>query len=212
MKGHLGTVAASPVTDITLQYHITPDAEWPFDLIPGLAATLSDFDASDFLTPKGVQYYELLAEIGGCNSAYLQLCYQPGVVKSGWLSTPAMQQFQNLTGNGGRPISKPLLILQGTGDAVISHNITTHFVNATCTLYPDSAEIEYALFEGTDHVPTLYASQRVWLDWIAKRFESTEPTSKGCTSKRYKPARKLEAYQKDLSYYLEIATQSYEVA
>ncbi|KAK3702143.1 hypothetical protein LTR37_015118 [Vermiconidia calcicola] len=211
VEGYLGTIAASPVTNIPLQYRITPDVGWPIDLVPGLSATIPDFDTSDFLTQEGVRRYDLLAEIGGCASAYLQLYYQGELVKSGWATTPAMQEFQNLTGNGQRPISGPMLVLQGTGDVVISTNLTTHFVNETCALYPDS-EIEYALFEGADHVPTLYASQRIWLDWIAERFEG-KSVKKGCgTKETYRPARRVGAYQKELGYYLEFATQSYEVA
>ncbi|KAK5165965.1 uncharacterized protein LTR77_008889 [Saxophila tyrrhenica] len=210
VEGHLGTIAASPVTDIVMQYRITPDAGWPFELVPGLLSTIPDFDDSDFLTPKGVRHYDLLAEIGGCASSYLPLFYQPKLLKPGWDTTPAMQEFQNLTGNGGRPISGPMLVLQGTGDVVITTNLTTHFVKETCALYPNS-EIEYALFEGADHVPTLYASQRIWLDWIAERFEG-KPVKKGCEHRMYRPARRVEAYQQELAYYMEIATQSYEVA
>ena len=211
VDGYLGTVAASPLTDIPMQYAITPDAEWPFELVPGLSSTVPDFDVSDFLTRKGVRYYSLLSEIGGCNSAYLQLCYQPGVVKSGWENTPAMQEYQDLIGNGGRPISGPLLVVQGTGDVVVSANLTTHFVNETCALYPDS-EIAYATFEGADHVPTLYASQRIWLDWIAERFEGKSVKTRCGSTTAFRPARRVEAYQQELSYFLEIATQSYEVA
>ena len=211
VQGHLGTVAASPLTDILMQYAITPDAEWPFELVPGLSVTIPGFDVSDFLTQKGERYYNLLAEIGACNSAYLQLCYQPRVIKSGWENTPAMREYQDLTGNGGRPISGPLLVVQGTGDVVVSANLTLHFVNETCALYPDS-EIEYATFEGADHVPTLYASQRIWLDWIAERFEG-KPAKRGCgNGTAYSPARRVDVYQRELAYYLEIATQSYEVA
>ena len=210
VKGYLGTVAASPVTDTIVQYDFTLDAGWPLDLIPGLFATIPGFELSDFLTSKGERHYNLLEEIGGCNSAYLYLQYQPQLVKPSWETTSAMQKFQNLTGNGGRPISGPLLILQGTGDAVITPNLTTHSVDKTCSLYPDS-QIEYARFEGADHVPTLFASQRIWLEWIAERFEG-KPVNNGCSHQTYKPARRVKAYQKELAYYLEFATQSYEVA
>jgi pimeloyl-ACP methyl ester carboxylesterase len=211
VEGYLGTIAASPITDIALQYDITPDVGWPIDLVPALSATVPDFDRSDFLTERGERHYDLLAQIGGCASAYLQLYYQGGLVRSGWEATSAMQEFQHLTGNGGRPISGPMLVLQGTGDVVISANLTTHFVNETCALYPDS-EIEYAVFEGADHVPTLYASQRIWLGWIAERFEG-KPVKKGCEKREtYRPARRIGTYQKELAYYLEFATQSYEVA
>ena len=105
-----------------------------------------------------------------------------------------------------------MLVLQGTGDVVVSENLTARFVNETCARFPES-EIEYAVFEGADHVPTLYASQRVWLEWIWERFEGKKARNACCGEKKmYRPARKVETYQKELGYYLEYATQSYEVA
>jgi hypothetical protein len=58
----------------------------------------------------------------------------------------------------------------------------------------------------------LYASQRIWLDWIADRFEGKSVNCFCGKKQLYRPARKMEKYQKELGYFLEYATQSYEVA
>ena len=172
--------------------------------------TLAGFNISEFLTPKGIKHNHLLQEIGGCNSADDQLTIQAGLAVPNWQHTPAMQLFQNLTGNGGRPIAGPMLVLQGTTDSAVPVQVTTQQVNDTCAKFPDS-QLEYATFEGADHVPMLYAAQQVWLDWIADRFAGREP-AKPCTKTQYSPARGVQSYQKELELYLEIATQAYEVA
>ena len=103
-----------------------------------------------------------------------------------------------------------MLILQGIADPAVPEPITTAAVNETCALYPQS-QLEYALFEGVTHVPVLYASQRVWLDWIADRFAGREVAAP-CTRNFYQPAKSVDNYQADGNYYLELATQAYEIA
>jgi len=62
-----------------------------------------------------------------------------------------------------------MLVLQGTADNGVPFPVTTIAVNQTCSAYLQS-QLDYAMFEGATHVPVLYASQQIWLDWIADRF------------------------------------------
>lgn len=72
------------------------------------------------------------------------------------------------------------------------------------------------------HVPVLFASQRLWLAWIAERFGlSVAVTSRSgstfgggrCRSTNFTSAPfPTEDYQTELGYYLELATQAYQVA
>lgn len=87
---------------------------------------------------------------------------------------------------------------------------TTAAVNSTCQLVPN-ADLEYAMFEGATHVPALYASQQVWLDWIADRFNK-KPTPGKCTSQLYQPARNVDAYQANINYFLELPLYAYETS
>jgi hypothetical protein len=83
-------------------------------------------------------------------------------------------------------------------------------VNETCALYPES-QIRYVSFEGVSHVPVLNAAQQVWLQWMEDRFMGKRIGNR-CTSEYHQPLRSVEAYQKELQYYLQLAVQGYTVA
>ncbi|TKA34166.1 hypothetical protein B0A50_00146 [Salinomyces thailandicus] len=210
VAGFLGTIAGSPVTDLVAQENVTQAANLPFYIGYGLEQTLPGFNVSEFLTAKGVRHLDLFREVGGGQSVALQIDSQDGLFQPEWWLTPYMQAFVNLTRNGGLPIEGPMLVLQGTADPAVPNQVTDAAVKKTCAAYPGS-QIEYAIFEGATHVPVLYASQRIWLDWIADRFAGRE-TAAPCTRSFYSPARKLASYQTELELYLELATQPYEVA
>jgi hypothetical protein len=103
-----------------------------------------------------------------------------------------------------------MLILQGTADPIVNLTVTTATVENTCALFPTSP-IEYMIIEGSSHVPTLYATQQVWLEWIADRFTGVHVDNR-CSTKNHASLRRLETYQGELAYYLQIALESYEVA
>jgi hypothetical protein len=122
-----------------------------------------------------------------------------------------MQRFQNLTGLGfGQRIAGPMLVLQGTADTTVPEPVTAGAVNGTCGPHPDS-ELDYAVFNGSDHVPTMFSSQQVWLDWIADRFEGRERKTSGCGQRLYYPAKQLASYQEEVNSYLQLATRRLEV-
>lgn len=198
------------VTNIITQQDYLQSTNLPFYIGHGLPSTLPGFNVSDFLTPTGVRHLDLLSTLEGCQSVTGQLDGQQDLIKPGWWHTPYMQVFQNLTGNGGQPIAGPILVLQGTSDNAVPEPVTSIAVNETCAAYPDS-QLEYAMFEGATHVPVLYASQRVWLDWIEDRF-AARASAAPCSRQLYRPARPVDDYQVELETYLELATQSYEVA
>ena len=103
-----------------------------------------------------------------------------------------------------------MLILQGTADATVAEPVTSAAVQETCQKYPDS-QLEYLTFTGVDHVPVMFASQRLWLDWIAARFAGEE-ASKGCQTTNYSSVRAYEYYQKEQTWFVEFATAGYETA
>jgi len=109
-----------------------------------------------------------------------------------------------------RTSSGPMLVLHGSADAVVHYSVTAAAVEHTCALYPGS-QIKFAVMEGTSHVPALYAGQQVWLEFIADRFMGVRATE-GCSVRSYTSLRKVETYQAELAYYLQIALEDYVVA
>ncbi|PIA89331.1 hypothetical protein CB0940_06968 [Cercospora beticola] len=212
VDGHLGTIAGSPVTDIELQLQLYPHLAaliGPF-AAAGLNSVLPEYSAADFLTEAGLRRFELFEELKGCNNIAWVLWDEPGLVRADLLNTSALQAFKPLARLGGRPIGGPLLVLHGTVDSLVPPQLSTQAVDETCTNYPES-QLEFALFNGTDHVPTLYAGQRIWLDWNADRFADKEILP-GCVRRNYSSYHPQESYQATGNYYLEYATQPFQVA
>lgn len=227
--GYLGTIAGSPTTNYTaiIEFYsgnpiIPPQLQllWA-NALRGLHPS---FNLSTILTNTGIARLNLASELGMCNSAVGMLLPSGSstyVVQPDWLSVPELSSYLSLLDRGTQQeVAGPMLVLQGTLDPAVPEQITTAAVQSTCKLYPTS-DIEYWLFANVTHVPVLYASQRLWLDWIAERFaaadnaeDSNGAGSDGsCSMKNFTSGpMPSENYQTELEYYLELATQGHQVA
>lgn len=215
VSGYLGAIAASPLTKTYELVKMAGEAGASVAML--IAHALPDifpgFDAATFLTAAGVARYELLRQSQGCQSAVLESFADGRLARQGWWDTQPATAFFNLTVNGGMPLGGPLLVLQGEADMSVPALLTDMAVNETCAAYPDS-RIEYVTYPGVDHVPTMYASQRTWLDWIADRFAGV-PVRNGCGgagANRVESLRPVAEYQPEPNFFLEFATAPYEVA
>ena len=191
VRGYLGTVAASPFTDILR--NIAVDAQSQNNvrvsgIAQGLDSVLPSFKLSDWLTDEGIARHNLLFEVGGCGTANgFLLSTDTPILKDGWNTTSAAQWYANVSDNGGKPFAGPMLVLQGDQDANANYNVTATAVNQTCAMFPDNS-LHYIQYTGISHVPVLYASQHIWFDWVADRFSGvTAP--KGCVKENKKPTR-----------------------
>ena len=72
-----------------------------------------------------------------------------------------------------------MLILQGSHDTVVGTAGALAGYNATCSSQGNNVSIDYISVVGQNHNPSLYASQRVWLQWIEDRFNGVE-VEQGC--------------------------------
>ncbi|EME40913.1 hypothetical protein DOTSEDRAFT_74462 [Dothistroma septosporum NZE10] len=211
VKGYLGTVSGSPATNDTAL--LANPAAKPLAaafIAPSLDEIFPSFKRSRWLTNRGARIIELSEEIGACNSGSSQLLAIPGILKDDFTSTWEFQAFVNLMTHGKRPFAGPMLVLQGTNDSMVPEPSQTALINNTCNSAPQS-DLEYLTFEGVDHVAVLYASQTIWLQWIADRFAG-EKASPPCSMQKYHPARPVASYQRNLNFFLEYATSPYEVA
>ena len=212
VDGYLGSVAASPATrllDIAAPGGIASSVIGAF-LYSSIASVFPQLKATDIFTAFGAKRFNLVSEIQGCNAVATDLFFDPNIVQANWTQNRYVQAFQNLTINGGRKISGPLLVIQGTADPTILPQTTTNAVNKTCGSFPDT-QLQYTTYVGVTHVPVMFASQRLWLDWIADRFAGAK-VEKGCHSSAINSARPYNTYQTEFNWILARVTQPYQLA
>lgn len=190
VAGYLGTVAISPFTDILA--NIVADAQFEDNarvvgIAQGLDSVLDTFKMSDWITQAGIDRHSLLEEVGGCGTvgAYL-FATDTQILKDGWNTSSAAQWYRNVSDNGNKPFASPMLITQGDIDANANVNVTAKSVEETCAMFPNNT-LHYIQYAGISHVPTLYASQYTWLDWIKDRFDGVK-SKPGCVQEKLYPA------------------------
>lgn len=87
----------------------------------------------------------------------MALFYGANLVKPNWKKNPHMQKFADLTGNGGKSIQGPLLVIHGEADMMNSPAAVKVAVEKTTRLLP-SAQIESVWVPDVRHAPALGAS------------------------------------------------------
>jgi pimeloyl-ACP methyl ester carboxylesterase len=212
VRGYLGTVAGNPITNITAQMLSSPSSVVVVKpIIQALQSIFPTFSPGDILTERGIQLYSFSEELGACNSVQFQLFANPEEwLRPDWMDSWYIPAYVNLTAAGGHSIAGPMLVLQGTNDPAVNHTVTSAVVENKCTLFPEG-QIEYAMVEGASHVPALFASQQIWLEWITDRFSGVHATE-GCSRMGLSSLRPVGTYQAELTYYLQIALEPYVAA
>ncbi|KAL8761229.1 MAG: hypothetical protein Q9184_002633 [Pyrenodesmia sp. 2 TL-2023] len=223
VKGYLGAIAASPLTSFIDILRLGVARFGTDAALASVAGTIAivarsmssifpDFDTGSVLTPAGVERLRLLSKIQGCNSVGRELFTSETVplVQSDALENGYVNVFQNLVRLGGKEIAGPMLVLQGTSDTLTPVITTTKYVNLTSELHPRSA-IDYITYEGVEHIPTMYTSQRDWLGWIEDRFAG-RTVKRGLRTVEKRSALPQTNYQVDLNWFLEYQTERYQEA
>lgn len=225
VDGYLGTVAGSPPANLsgliaTLGQQVKPT--FPFLWSQAIKALYPSFEESTILTPEGLARFNLAKEQSMCNSAIGELLGDfPAsdngtLVHTNWTDSLEVQDFLSYTDIGTQPIAGPMLVLQGTADPAVSYQYTDIAVQETCAANGGTG-IRYARFDQVSHVPVLYASQTIWLDFLRERFGSVGSADEGadqeCVTTNYTSLpMPVENYQKELGYFLSLATMPYQVA
>ena len=132
------------------------------------------------------------------------------LLKPGWQENVYLRDFITKTSNGGKAVSGPLLVLQGLADTNIDAETTTQAIEATASACLET-QLEYHTWEGVTHDPLLYASQRLWLDWIADRFAG-KPMAKRYSRKDHKPALPQHRHSSEINWILKGTTEMHELA
>ncbi|KAI4183454.1 MAG: hypothetical protein LQ346_006331 [Caloplaca aetnensis] len=223
VEGFLGSIAASPGGSAPELLESSGDPKGlgvslPFVLdllVNGLSGIYPDFSPDISVTTLGLQRLQLEREIQGAMSirtTLWPLTDVPSLVKDYWWRNAFFGDFFNASSIGGKPIARPLLVLQGDTDFASTIQGVHSAVEKTCKIRPDS-QIEFEVYAGVGHGPVLYAAQRSWLGWIEDRFagKSVQEGVCGRTS-NFSSATDYAFSQHELNWYLEYATDIYETA
>lgn len=183
IPGFLGTIAAAPPPFPIA--NTAPVSNSVFTAF--LSFTISHLyglNLTEIFNPVALRALQYVQQIGGCNDAgYASLAAftaEDIYSNTSWpLSQPAVQ-FAKDYSVSGRALGGPMLIIQGSNDTVVGTVGAMSGFNATCSAQGNNVSVEYVSVVGQDHNPSMYASQRLWLQWIEDRFNGL-PTKKGCS-------------------------------
>ena len=155
------------------------------------------------------RWYNVLKPLGACLStdtlAFNDIL--PMSAKPNWTrSDPTPGKWAEMVDIGGRKIAGPMLVLHGNKDPVLCVDATRKWVDKTMEMYKE-ARIEYVELDGVSHNGACTAAQWVWTDWIAQRFGGVAEASRG--TRTIKPPRPVDAYQKEINWWIAEATQFY---
>ena len=206
ISGYLGAVAISPYTNFLYEEgRLSP--LMGAAMARGIASSFPDFDTKEILTPEGEARVAMMFDIHAGVAAAMALFTGANLLKPNWKQNPHLQRHAELTGNGGKAIGGPLLVIHGEADTMNSPSAVKMVVEKTASAFPD-AMFECIWLPEVTHAPALGASQRVWMDWIADRFKGVE-VEKGYKTSTLSSARLAAVYHKEQNWYLEAATQFY---
>lgn len=230
VDGYLGTIAGSPVTNLTSLIALLGQSVPPtlaFLWAQAAKSMYPTFDPSTIMTPEGLARLDLAKDQSMCNSAIGELLSDFPASDNGtllytnWTESPEISTYLSTNDIGNQPIAGPMLVIQGTADPAVPYQFTDASVAQTCAVSGGKG-IEYARFDQVTHVPVLYASQRIWLSFLDRRFSAAGSDgddldgSTGefeCVTTNYTSlAMPVENYQRELGYFLSLATMNYQVA
>jgi pimeloyl-ACP methyl ester carboxylesterase len=181
-----GVAAVAPVTSV-LDLAPTGDQPPPSGQSAFTAMVLyawarhyGTFRLGSVLTPAGIA--DLSAVSSSCVNTIASLydAVAPGrFFLPGWQARPAVQAANRANRPGNAPTSAPILIVQGTADAVVPFAQTTRFV--TRQLCSDQYDtVDYVAERGMGHSQALDQSTALIDRWLQARFSGKSGTD-SCT-------------------------------
>ena len=220
----LGCVAVSPVTRIV-------DEPEPFRSIiftamcRGLKKNIPECDLAEILTGEGLQRYEVVNTLNAGVASGVTMLQGVELLQPHWTENQHVKLYQELIENGGKALGCPLLIVHGEADPRVSAATARAAVERTRAAFPAS-QIDMAILPGISHTPALTAGQRLWMEWIADRFESKPVSGQQSFLQRatndvsnklldsgkitvIKPIKPVKRYEGEQNWYLEPATEFY---
>jgi pimeloyl-ACP methyl ester carboxylesterase len=172
----VGVVAAAPVSNVS---NFAPDvpgsnsdplSAYAVMALYAWSLTYGDLPLSSVFTPSAISTTAVLTQT--CSDQVTDTYAgvpTDQIFLAGWKSSPAVQTHLTQNEPGLAPISAPVLVVQGTNDALIPFATTTALVNdRLCRTQHDT--VDYVAFDGANHGTVVGLAEADVLQWIAARF------------------------------------------
>ena len=177
-----GVASVAPVTSLTELAPPVPEATADGDAgfavmaLYAWSATYGNLPLTSVLTTTALRDGTLTTS--ACSSA-VATAYDripTGLIfKPGWSTNPAVSSDDAANEPGQSPISAPVLVVQGTEDALVPYAATTGLV--TDTLCHDQHDtVRYVPVAGASHDGALEEGASIIVPWIAGRLAGTAAT------------------------------------
>jgi acetyl esterase/lipase len=169
--GYLGAVAVAPASRLDEVLTAPAAAEgFYLDYIAwGIRARTPSFKPADMLGGQALARYAELSTRGCFYYAYANFLGDtaPPGLTPGWERTDGAKQFFADSAIGFSPIGGPLLVIAGDADQTVPLTAVRATVAAACAR---KTSLEFRIYAGLDHDPTMDKSTPAQLAWIADRF------------------------------------------
>ena len=178
--GYLGAVSVSGTTRLDeFVSHINANPGG-YNYLTYLAASLGALDAgfnpASFLSDQVMQHYDDSVQ-GGCwyygYALYKDLPSGVGV-RSSWRESPTLRKLQQKSEIGAVHLTKPIFVITGEADATVPVSSARDIVARACKT---GSAIEFKIYPGLDHDPTMIKSLPAQLRWIRQRFNGVQSKS-----------------------------------
>lgn len=171
--GYKGSVAVSPSTDA-----LTGPIGFMLPTIGQMLQSLfPSFEIEDWLTSLGAARLKLAEGVQGSTSVFQQLFLLSNeTARPDWDQSWYADAFSALGNAGRRDFKGPLLVVQGDTDTYVPYDVTHKTVEDTWQSYPEN-DLEFLVAPGVSHIPALFATNHLWLQWIEDRL-SGKPLAK----------------------------------
>ncbi|KAF8587342.1 hypothetical protein K439DRAFT_1630836 [Ramaria rubella] len=114
-------------------------------------------------------------------AAFANLTFADIFKDQSWLNSSFAVAWEDRTAVGGdKPLSQPLLVIEGLGDRAVFPAIPESVFANHCARHPDT-RVHLSRYPESDHDPVAFVSQLEYFDWIEDRFNGVD-VPRGCTN------------------------------
>jgi pimeloyl-ACP methyl ester carboxylesterase len=188
--GFLGAVALAPalqnmhiISDGVAQDKLGRSLFYSSYTLTTIARLDKSVDVTKYFSDLGMERTRLAAT--GCfmtaMAVFTNLTFSDIFKDQTWLNSSWAMAWESRTAvSGVKPLSQPLLLVEGLGDRSVFPAIPENVFARHCNIYRD-ARVHLSRYPRADHDPLAFVSQFEYFNWIEDRFNGVD-VAPGCTN------------------------------